>query len=124
MAAIYSLHMETYRHLILIFGSFLYAFILAIIFAPPFIEILKKYKLGKNIREDSVDGLKATIFNELHFRKKGTPTMGGILIWGTVLLVVIISRILSYAGIIEHSLINRKETYLAIFTLITSLSGS
>ncbi|OGJ54026.1 phospho-N-acetylmuramoyl-pentapeptide-transferase [Candidatus Peregrinibacteria bacterium RIFOXYC2_FULL_33_13] len=111
--------METYRHLILIFGSFLYAFILAIIFAPPFIEILKKYKLGKNIREDSVDGLKATIFNELHFRKKGTPTMGGILIWGTVLLVVIISRILSYAGIIEHSLINRKETYLAIFTLIT-----
>lgn len=45
--------------------------------------------------------------------------MGGILIWGTVIIVLILSRLLSYYGLFEHSLINRKETYLVIFTLIT-----
>lgn len=46
--------------------------------------------------------------------------MGGILIWGSVLLVILFSRILSYFGIFEHSLLNRKETYLPIFALVTT----
>jgi phospho-N-acetylmuramoyl-pentapeptide-transferase len=45
--------------------------------------------------------------------------MGGILIWGSTLLVVGLTRVLSYFGILEHSLINRKDTYLPLFTLIT-----
>ena len=45
--------------------------------------------------------------------------MGGILIWGTTLIILLFSRLLSYIGLIDHSLINRRETYLPIFTLIT-----
>jgi hypothetical protein len=36
---------------------------------------LKKYKLGKTIREVSVTGEKSKIFSEMHEHKKGTPTM-------------------------------------------------
>lgn len=46
--------------------------------------------------------------------------MGGIMIWGTVFLVVGFSRIISALGIFEHSLLNRKETWLPLFTLATT----
>ena len=79
-----------------------------------------KNKLGKQIREVSTSGTKAKLFRALHLKKSGTPTMGGILIWGTVLLVIIFSRILSALGIVDHSLLNRKETWLPIFALVTA----
>lgn len=110
---------EVVRHLILVVGSGFLGFGIALAFAPSFIRLLHKWKLGKNIREVASDGKEAKLFNELHKKKKGTPTMGGVLIWGSVLIVLLLSRLLSYLGIFEHSLINRKETYLAIFTLIT-----
>lgn len=43
--------------------------------------------------------------------------MGGILIWGTTLIIVLLSRVASYLGWIDHSLINRKETWLPLATL-------
>ncbi len=110
---------ETVRHLILIIGSGLLAFLIAFLAANPFITLLHKYKIGKNIRKNASDGKAAKLFHALHIKKEGTPTMGGILIWGTTLIVILMSRLLSYLGIFEHSLLNRKETYLAIFTLAT-----
>lgn len=110
---------ESYRHLVFIFASFIYAFSIAFLLAPSFIELLKKYRIGKKIRDTTPDGKIANFFYQLHLKKEGTPTMGGILIWGTVIFVVIFSRILSYLGVIKHSLINRKETYLALFALIS-----
>lgn len=109
---------ETVRELILIVGSGGLAFILAFIAAEPFIAWLTKYKLGKNIRTVASDGKSAGLFHALHSKKAGTPTMGGILIWGSTLLVILISRLFSYLGWFEHSLLNRRETYLAIATLI------
>ncbi len=47
------------------------AFILSVILAPLFIPILRKLKFGQQIREDGPQG---------HLKKKGTPTMGGIII--------------------------------------------
>jgi len=44
--------------------------------------------------------------------------MGGVVIIGVILSVVLFSRILSYLGIIEVSLLNRGETYLPIATLL------
>lgn len=106
------------RHFSLIFGSSILAFIIAFLLAPSFIHFLQKNKLGKQIRETDTTGKDVPIFRLLHLKKSGTPTMGGILIWGTVLIVVLFSRFLSFIGIFDKSLLNRKETYLPLFTLI------
>ncbi len=108
------------RYLALIFSSQILAFLITLIIAPFFIKLLNKYKLGKQLRIKASTGEIATIFNELHGKKKGTPTMGGILIWGTTLLVVSISGLSTFIGITENSLINRKETWLPLFTLLTT----
>ncbi len=101
-----------------IFGYSIAAFCIALAGTRSFVGLLRKYKLGKNIREESVDGKAATLYRALHMKKTGTPTMGGILIWGTVLVVILLSRYLSFTGIIEHSLLQRGEVYLPLFTLI------
>lgn len=106
--------------IILIGDIFLFTsgtFILGLIIIPWFIGQLRKYKIGKNIREESLDGKKTELFSALHAKKAGTPTMGGIAIWGLAVLVVIFSRVLSYLGWIDHSLLQRSEVYLPLFTL-------
>lgn len=108
---------ETVEDMILIVGSGFLAFAIAMALAPWFISQLRKHKIGKNIRAVASDGKAATLFQKLHAKKAGTPTMGGILIWGTTFLVVGLSRLLSYLGVFDHSLLNRKETYLPLFTL-------
>lgn len=108
---------ETVEDLILILGSGFLAFGLAFLLARPFINFLIRFKLGKNIRTEASGGGKAELYNALHQKKAGTPTMGGVLIWGTVLVVVFFSRVLSYFGVFEHSLVNRNETYLPLVTL-------
>ena len=106
---------ETVRRIILIVGSGFLGFTVAISLAKPFINLLIKHKIGKTIR----DGEDAKLYNSLHEKKSGTPTMGGILIWGSTLIVILLSRFLSYIGVFEHSLINRNETYLPIITLVS-----
>jgi len=109
---------DTVRHLIFILGSGFLAFGVAILGALPLIKVLHKYKIGKNIRTIASDGKAAELYNALHAKKAGVPTMGGILIWGSVLVVVGLSRFLSYTGLFEHSLLNRNETYLPLMTLM------
>lgn len=53
----------------------LIAFFISWILYPIYISILKKYKLGKTIRESAVTGEQSTIFTQLHEHKQGTPTM-------------------------------------------------
>ncbi len=108
------------RNLTLILGSEISAFIITLLIAPPFIKLLHKYKIGKQLRDKATTGEIASIFNELHAKKKGTPTMGGILIWGTTLLVVLGSWLSSILNITKNSLLNRQETWLPIFTLVTT----
>lgn len=110
---------DTLRHLILILGSETFAFIIALLLTPPFLHLLKKYNIQKQIRAEAATGEKAKLFRHLHLKKTGTPTMGGILIWGTTLIIIAFSRFLSAIGIFDRSLLNRKETWLPIFTLVT-----
>ncbi|MFA6024216.1 MAG: phospho-N-acetylmuramoyl-pentapeptide-transferase [Candidatus Gracilibacteria bacterium] len=110
---------ETVRQLILIVGSGFLAFLIAFVFAEPLVRLLTRLKMGKNIRTVASDGGNADLYHALHHKKAGTPTMGGILIWGSALVTILLSRGLSYLGIFEHSLLSRKETYLAIFTMGT-----
>ena len=105
--------------LLTIFISMLSAFVFAMVLAPYFISFLVHHKLGKNIRTSASGGGVASLFRKLHIKKEGTPTMGGILIWGTALFIILISRGLSFFGVIPESLLDRGEVYLPLFTLVT-----
>lgn len=98
--------------------SFL-TFLLALILTKPFVWFLHKYKLGKKLRVQAVDGGNASVFLTYHQAKAGTPTMGGILIWGSVALTVGISRFLSYQGIVSHSLLQRGQVYIPLAVLVS-----
>jgi phospho-N-acetylmuramoyl-pentapeptide-transferase len=106
-------------HLVFIFFYLSISFFLVFILTPFFLKLMTKMHMGKMIRENAVDGSVAKIFRSLHLKKEGTPSMGGVLIWGGVALVVFFSRALSFFGIIEQSLLNRGQTYLPLFTLLT-----
>ena len=105
--------------LIQIFSYSIFAFLVTFFLTKPFVKQLYKYKIGKKIRDIASDGKAAKLFSALHINKSGTPTMGGILIWGTVLLVVLFSRLLSLFGVVEKSLLDRGEVYLPLLTLVS-----
>lgn len=61
------------------------AFIVAIIWTPLLTNALYRFKMGKSLRTKE----QAPIFTRMHADKAGTPTMGGVLVWGTVLLIAL-----------------------------------
>ena len=100
------------------------AFIVAILGTPLLTSVLYKYKLGKIIRNNG----KTPLFSKLHAHKSGTPTMGGVLIWVTLLVFIIL---FNYLGDIFNSdmirnlnFLSRSETLLPLGVLIaTALVG-
>jgi phospho-N-acetylmuramoyl-pentapeptide-transferase len=63
-------------------------FLLAVIWGGPFIELLKRFKIGKQIR---IDG------PQTHFVKMGTPTMGGLMVIVPVLIITAVLNVVSLA---------------------------
>jgi phospho-N-acetylmuramoyl-pentapeptide-transferase len=112
--------MQYFSDIIFIGTYSVIAFVLTFFTAPFFIRFLYHHHIGKQIRDTATDGKAATIFQQLHKKKAGTPTMGGVLIWGVTLLTVILSRFMSYMGWIDKSLLQRKETYLPLATLFAT----
>lgn len=96
------------------------AFIFAFIFTPVLTNFLYKYKLGKQIRNSG----NTPVFSQLHAHKAGTPTMGGILIWGTVLVFMVFFSFMAdvMPGEIFKYLnfFSRSETLLPLGALVAS----
>jgi phospho-N-acetylmuramoyl-pentapeptide-transferase len=94
------------------------AFIFAIAITPILTHFLYKYKLGKQIRSAKF----APIFAKFHQGKSGTPTMGGILIWGTVLIISLLFFILPKAFPTEFfrslNFLTRAETLLPLGLMV------
>lgn len=84
--------------------AFLISFLVMLTLGKPFITYLKKRKYGESIREDGP---------ESHFSKKGTPTMGGVLIVFTIL----------FTNFLAGNLMNRYTVLLVVVTLILSSIG-
>jgi len=61
------------------------AFVITIFWTPLLTHFLYKYKLGKKIRAEG----KTPVFTSLHKKKEGTPTMGGVLVWITVVFLAL-----------------------------------
>jgi phospho-N-acetylmuramoyl-pentapeptide-transferase len=110
--------MEYAPMLIAVFSWSAITFFLTLWLTPLYLKLAKKMKLGKQIRDDAMSGEKASIFSEMHAKKSGTPTMGGLIMWGSVTLVILFSRLLALLGITPHSLLQRGQVYLPLFTLI------
>jgi phospho-N-acetylmuramoyl-pentapeptide-transferase len=94
-------------------------FLVGIALTPWFVEFLRKNRIGKQLRVEAVDGRDASVFRHFHRKKTGTPTMGGLLIWGAILFTVLFSRLLAYVGLVEHSLLQRGQVYLPLAVLVS-----
>ncbi len=96
------------------------AFGVAMFATPAVTRLLKFLKLGKQIRSES----SAPIFSKLHAAKSGTPTMGGILIWGAVLAVAfgfsLAANVLRVDPWVSLNFISRRETLLPMAALFFS----
>ncbi len=99
------------------YGAF--AFLLGLVLTPWFIAFLRKNKMGKQLRVETVDSREASVFRKYHKHKFGTPTMGGLLIWGSILATVVFSRAVSLTGFVDHSLLQRGQVYLPLFILVS-----
>jgi phospho-N-acetylmuramoyl-pentapeptide-transferase len=105
--------------LIAIISYAFFAFVLGLVLTPWFVTFLRKNRIGKQLRVETIDGRDPAIFRTYHKDKWGTPTMGGVLIWGSIVATIIVSRSLSYIGWIDHSLLSRGQVYLPLFVIIT-----
>ncbi len=101
---------------ILVYAAMAFSLVLA--FTPWFVNFLRFNKIGKELRVESIDGREASVFRQYHQAKWGTPTMGGIIIWLGVVATVLLSRLFAYIGLTDYSLLQRREVYLPLFTMI------
>lgn len=67
-------------------------FLMAIIWGSPFVELMRRLKLGKQIR---IEGPSS------HMAKMGTPAMGGILIIAWVVIISVIVNIVQFIKTLE-----------------------
>ncbi len=103
---------------ILIFSLLVISTVVALVATPILTNFLFRHRLGKQIRDPN----ETPIFSAMHAQKAGTPTMAGILIWGTtlVMLVVfwIVARFVPYGFWHDANFWSRSETYLPVGLLI------
>src|SRR6266404_584562 len=107
-----------YSVLTKIFALTSLGFIVALAATPLLTSFLYRNKFGKQIRNDGTTPL----FSEMHKGKAGTPTMGGILVWGTLTILMLffwffghVVRINFFSNFDFYS---RKETLLPLGALL------
>jgi phospho-N-acetylmuramoyl-pentapeptide-transferase len=101
-------------------------FIIAFLLTPTLTHFLYKHKLWrKEVRQKAIDGGEVTFFQKFH--KDGevkVPRMGGVLIWGTVLITIFLFWLLSQVTDIwwleKLNFLSRGQTWLPLFTLIAA----
>ncbi len=101
---------------VLILTAISFAFALAV--TPLMVKYLTKLKVGKNIRNDG----STPLFSKMHAAKQGTPTMAGILIWGTLAILIItfwvLDRVFGWQYFHILNFLTRKETLLPFGALL------
>lgn len=93
------------------------SFAVALAFTPLTIKALKRFNFKKQIRTSD----SAPIFSKLHRGKEGTPTMGGVIIWGTVLGLAFLFWVLDFLfdGNFGYlNFVDRAQTFLPIAALL------
>ncbi len=99
------------------------SFFVASILTPLWMKVLQKYfARGKQISREG-----APVFNALHSKKEGTPTMGGFVVWFTAVAITLLFWGLHFTVDGFWSRMNflvRSETYLPLgFLIVAGLVG-
>jgi phospho-N-acetylmuramoyl-pentapeptide-transferase len=108
--------LESYHvaRLVTIFAT---GFLVAFIAMPIWIAALRRWKFGKTIRDSKT----APIASKLHENKAGTPAMGGLVIWGTVIFLLLAYRAACYIDfepLCTLSFLSRAQTRLPLGILL------
>lgn len=94
------------------------AAVIALAATPALTNFLYRHRLGKQIR----DSRETPIYSALHAAKASTPTMGGVLIWGTVLIVMAVAwmmaELVGGEFFTRLDFWSRSETYLPAAALL------
>jgi phospho-N-acetylmuramoyl-pentapeptide-transferase len=115
---------------LVIFTPAVTAFVIGILITPLVTHFLYKYKAWKKVGgKTALGGKTAEVFNQLkgnHETK--TPRMGGIVIWGSVLLTIalmyILARIFPHTPFTDLDFLSRSQTLIpAAALLIGALIG-
>ncbi len=120
------MYSENIFYITKIISFFILSFTVALILAPILIKLLYKYQCWKKKpRQETFGGEKTPIFTKLHGEKEvSTPRMGGLLIWGTVLLLTFIvflfSQFLPENLATKINFLSRSQTWLPLFTLVSA----
>lgn len=104
------------------------AFILAFFITPIWTHILYRYRFGIKIKSNSVQGDKLTYVSSLHAWKANTPTMGGVIIWVSVLILAFaseylfpyIAQLLDMNFIARLDFLSRSQTWLPLAALVAA----
>lgn len=88
------------------------SFMLAVIWGPPLLRVLRHFRIGKLIRVEGPDR---------HFTKMGTPTMGGVLI---ILPVALVTVLLNAASLIGVTVLGRSVLLPLLVMLSYALLGA
>ncbi|MCK4781455.1 hypothetical protein KAS79_00825 [Candidatus Parcubacteria bacterium] len=88
---------------------------LAVLLTPILTHFLYKYKLWrKEARKKTITGDEAVVFYKLHKeREVSTPRGGGILIWATTLIIILLCALSQ-----EFNFLSRGQTWLPFFALM------
>ncbi|MCL5774663.1 MAG: phospho-N-acetylmuramoyl-pentapeptide-transferase [Patescibacteria group bacterium] len=110
--------------LIKIFTLSSLSFIAAFGITPLLTAYLYRNKFGKQIRNDG----STPLYSKLHAGKEGTPTMGGVLVWGTTLIIALFfwvaQEFFSWSWAEKMNFLTRKETLLPLGAFVgASLVG-
>lgn len=96
------------------------AFVVAVSWTPALTHFLYRYKLGKSIRS----AVTAPMFAELHKKKAGVPTMGGVLMWGTTLFLAAVFAFIHFlepeGSLAQLSFLTRSQTWLPLAALVAA----
>lgn len=96
------------------------SFLVAIAWTPLLANFLYRHKLGKKIRDER----SAPVFSRMHKGKSGTPTMGGILVWVTVLALALVfhygDRWFGGPFFSGFDFLSRSQTLLPLGALVAS----
>lgn len=94
------------------FTAFILGTLVSILWGKRFIAYMKLKQFGQSIREDGP---------ESHFKKKGTPTLGGVFIIGSVLITMLITGnfnslplLITLIVTVSYFLLGYRDDYLKV----------
>ena len=103
-----------------VLGMATLTFIFALVITPFFVKQLYKYKFFKNIRDEGY----TPVYSKLHRKKAGTPVGGGVIIWGSVLILAVVLWLIFqlFPNSVTHTLnfLTRPQTLLPLGALVAS----